>query len=243
MVGYSPEIRREYRRVYGAQWVADKLIRSISDPEIVEERATKFMKDNRMDRKSAIYNIYFRTLGVLREKIYSHEEFNEITEARPGRYVDEGNIYGILHPQIRGRVTYEEFVKTMTKVDKAIKTYKEQIEFDETILLPFLRGKIYPKIREFEIYEGIDFTLDGNMVYKHIEENPKSDLEWGERINMYLGILTALQQLVYWARDPKDKLQRLTKDRTKLLKGFREFAIEYLQRPEHSNEKINKLYF
>ena len=89
--------------------------------------------------------------------------------------------------------TKKQFMKKLKQLDIEIEREIIYKEWHREILVPYMRTLIYPKVREFEENEGIQYTLLFKRVFQYIRETPGGSIE--ERSNQYLSILSTLDRL------------------------------------------------
>jgi len=204
------------------------ILRKISNMERVKELVLKIYPD--MDESSGIYQVFHDSLKSFMYNIIDKETFRSLLKSRP-QVRDIIDSYTFTVSLIRN--SEECFLKIMKEMDDTIVCIEELNRWHENIMIPYIRRLIYPKVREFETNEGIEFTPDYRVIIRHINQNAKSKDNAYNLMNEYLGILEALSHITFYKSQVKiynNRINEIKKFRKECINKYKHFFPFYLEK-------------
>lgn len=206
------------------------ILRKISNMEHVKEHVLKVYPD--MDETNGIYQFFYDSLRSFMYNIIDKETFRSLLESRPQEH-DIIDTYTYTFTARFRRNSEECFLKNMKEMDDTIVRIEELNRWHENIMIPYIRRLIYPKVREFETNEGIEFTPDYRVIIRHINQNARSKNDAYNLISEYLGILETLSHITFYKSQVKiynSRINEIKKLRKEYINKYKHFFPFYLEK-------------
>lgn len=198
------------------------ILRKISNMERVKERVLKIYPDR--DESNGIYQFFYDSLRSFMYKIIDKETYRSLLKSRPQvhDFIDSYTFTVSLR-----RNSEECFLKNMKEMDDTIVRIEELNRWHENIMIPYIRSLIYPKVREFETNEGIEFTPDYRVIIRHINQNAKSKDDAYNLMSEYLGMLETLSHITFYKSQVKiynSRINEIKKFRKECINKYKHFS-------------------